>query len=94
MVGSLQIICERLRENKRMSGNLLRPFLHRRALLDSQEGRDLEREWSWQQEWAGVRIIGHRHVGSWVVVTFDGEVPNELVPLLPGEPCDQRGRIG
>lgn len=73
-----------------MSGSYIH---YRRVRTVSNECVELEDSWIRHGDWSGIPIAGRRVVGRWAIFAFDGEIPNEIVPLLPGEECDRSGRL-
>lgn len=69
--------------------------IYRRVRIGSQEYRLLEDAWlSFEGAWEVIRILATWQTeDGWAVFGFSGDEgpPDEVLDLLIGEPCDERG---
>jgi len=69
--------------------------LYRRVRIGSEEHGLLDRSWfSFDSEWEGLPMVLRAEIDDgWVVYGFS-EIgpPDEVIDLLIGEPCDERGK--
>lgn len=70
---------------------------YRRVRIGSKECELLEDSWrSFESAWEGIPILSRWETSTgWVIFSFSGRdgPPDEVIDLLIGEPCDQRGRV-
>lgn len=70
--------------------------IYRRVRIGSREHELLEdSRLTYEVAWEGIPILAHwRTDDGWAVYGFSGDEgpPDEVIDLLIGEPCDERGR--